>query len=194
MSGLQFTIDIIRAIAWPVAVVVLIVVLRRPIAGLLAEITSGLRRLRAGQTDAETERISNQVRAELAAAATAAGPGPAGMPALLRFAVLAEDDPSAAIVQGYASLELALRDLLAATGKLQPTPGNDPAALARFARDQGLIPESLVRAIDEAGVLRGRIAGDPGRAQRGQALTFLALIDAALQVISVSRERARAPR
>ncbi len=53
MSGLQFVVDFVRALVWPVAIVAIVVFLRRPIVDILMQLASGLRRLRAGQSDAE---------------------------------------------------------------------------------------------------------------------------------------------
>jgi hypothetical protein len=190
MSGLQFIVDFVQAVAWPVAIVALVILLRRQIAEILGQVASGLRRLRGGQSDAEFERIASQTRAELTATVTSGGPNPAAMPVLLRLGVVADDDPAAAIVQAYASLEAALREMLSASGKLIPTAAGDPTALARFARDQGLAPESLVRSVDQVGTLRNLTASDPSRATRDQAVKYLALIDALLFAIAMCQGRA----
>jgi hypothetical protein len=178
MSGLQFIVDFVQAVAWPIAIVSLVIVLRRQIAEILGQLASGLRRLRAGQSDAEFEQIVSQTRAELTATVTSGGSSPASIPALLRLGVMADDDPAAAIVQGYASLDTALRALLSSAGKLIPTQAGDPTALARFARDQDLAPESLVRSVDQVAALRNLAASDPPRVTRDQAVKYLALIDA----------------
>src|ERR1039458_4066576 len=50
MSGLQFVVDFARSLAWPLAVVALVVVLRRPIVDILLQLAASLRLLRfAGQ-------------------------------------------------------------------------------------------------------------------------------------------------
>jgi hypothetical protein len=188
MSGLQFVVDFVRALVWPVAIVAIVVFLRRPIVDILMQLASGLRRLRAGQSDAEFDRVAGQMKAELTASVTA-GSGPGAIPVLLRFATAAEDDPASAVAQAFGAVEVALRELLGSSGKLVPVGTGDPTAVARFARDQGLVPESVVRAVDGAVVLRNFAAADPARVTRDHAVKYLALIDALLFAITTQRER-----
>jgi hypothetical protein len=189
MSGMQFVVDFVRALVWPVAIVAIVVFLRRPIVDILMQLASGLRRLRAGQSDAEFDRIAGQMKAELTASVSAAGPGPGAIPVLLRFATVAEDDPPSAVTQAFGAVEVALRELLGSSGKLVPVGTGDPTAVARFARDQGLVPESVVRAVDGAVMLRNFAASDPARVTRDHAVKYLALIDALLFAIVTQRER-----
>jgi hypothetical protein len=187
MSGMQFIVDVIKALVWPAAIVAIVVFLRRPIVDILMQLASGLRRLRSGQSDAEFDRIVSQTKAELTATVSARGASPA-MPVLLRFAAVAEDDPASAIGQAYGAVEAALRELLGSSGKLLPVSSGDPTAVARFARDQGLVPESIVRAVDGVVTLRNTVTADPARATREHAVTFLALVDALLFAITTQRE------
>jgi hypothetical protein len=189
MSGMQFVIDFIRALVWPAAIVAIVVCLRRPIADILMQLASGLRRLRAGQSDAEFDRIAGQVKAELTASVSAGGPGAGAIPVLLRFATAAEDEPASAVAQAFGSVEVALRELLGSSGKLVPVGTGDPTAVARFARDQGLVPESVVRAVDGAVVLRNFAAADPAQVTRDHAVKYLSLIDALLFAIAAQRDR-----
>jgi hypothetical protein len=190
VSGLQFVVDLFSALVWPAAIVVVVVFLRRPLADILTQVAHGLRRLRAGQSDAEFDRIAGQAKAELTATVSAGVSGPEGIPALLRFAAAADDNPSAAFAQALGAVDGALRDLLGSSGKLVPVGTGDPAAVARFARDQGLVPESLVRAVDSVAALRNLAAADPARATRDHVVTYLALVDALLFAIAAQRERA----
>ncbi len=190
MSGMQFVIDFVRALVWPAAIVAIVVCLRRPIVDILMQLASGLRRLRAGQSDAEFDRIAGQMKAELTASVSAGGPGPEAIPVLLRFAAAAEDEPASAVAQAFGSVEVALRELLGSSGKLVPVGTGDPTAVARFARDQGLVPESVVRAVDGAVVLRNFAAADPARVTRDHAVKYLSLVDALLFGIAAQRDRA----
>jgi hypothetical protein len=189
MSGFQFVIDFVSALAWPAALVVIVVFLRRPIVDILMQLASGLRRLRSGQSDAEFDRIIGQVKAELTATVSAGAQSPAAIPVLLRFAKTADEDPAAAITQGFGAVEAALRDLLGASGKLLPVSSGDPTAVARFARDQGLVPESIVRAVDGVVALRNMATSDPARVTRDHAAAFLALVDALLYALTAQRDR-----
>jgi hypothetical protein len=108
MSGLQFIVDVIKALAWPAAIVAIVAFLRRPIVDILMQLASGLRRLRSGPSDAEFDRIVSQTRAELTATVSARGPSPA-MPVLLRFATAAEP---ARATRDHAVQFLALVDAL----------------------------------------------------------------------------------
>ena len=189
MSGLQFVANVIGALVWPAAIVVVVVFLRRPLADILTQVAHGLRRLRAGQSDAEFDRIAGQAKAELTATVSAGVAGPEAIPALLRFAAATDDDPSAVFARALGAVDAALRDLLGSSGKLVPVGTGDPAALARFARDQNLVPESLVRAVDSMAALRNLAVADPARATRDHAVTYLALVDALLFAIAAQRER-----
>ncbi len=192
MSGLQFIVEFVKALAWPVAIVAIVVFLRRPIVDILMQLASGLRRLRAGQGDAEFDRIAGQAKAELTATVSAiptVGTGAAPIPVLLRFAATADDDPAAAITQSLGAVEAALRDLLGSSGKLVPVGTGDPTAIARFARDQGLVPESIVRAVDGVVTLRNSATADPQRVTKDQAVKYLALVDALLFALGTQRER-----
>jgi hypothetical protein len=190
MSGLQFIVDFARALAWPVAVVALVVFLRRPIVDILMQLASGLRRLRARESDTEFDRVVSQTKSELTATVSAGGTSPAALPLLLRFAVMADDDPASAMAQAFGAVEMALRDLLAAAGKLLPVGTGDPTAVARFGRDQKLVPESIVRAVDGVVQLRNLAVSDPARATRDHAVQYLALIDATLFAVSLHKEQA----
>jgi hypothetical protein len=189
MSGLQFVVDLIKAVAWPAALVAVVAFLRRPIVDILMQLASGLRRLRAGKSDADFDRIADQTKAELTATVSAGPPGQPAIPVLLRFATAAEEDPGSAIGQGFGAVEVALRELLGSSGKLVPVGSGDPTAVARFARDQGLVPESVVRAVDGVATLRNLANSDPARVTRDHAVKFLALIDALLFAITTQRER-----
>ena len=192
MSGLQFVVDFVGDLVWPVAVVAIVIFLRRPLVDILMQLAAALRRLRAGQADAEFDRVAGLAKAELTATVSAGVPGPAGIPALLRFAAAADDDPSSAITQSFGAVDVALRELLSSAGKLVPVGSGDPAAVARFARDQGLVPESLVRAVDGLARLRNLAAADPARVTRDQAVNYLALVDALLYAISSQMDRPKA--
>jgi len=189
MSGLQFIVDFVKALAWPAAIVAIVAFLRRPIVDILMQLASGLRRLRSGKSDAEFDRIAGQAKAELTATVSAGSPGGAGIPVLLRFAAAADDDPAAAIGQSFGAVEASLRDLLGSSGKLVPVGSGDPTAVARFARDQGLVPESIVRAVDGLVALRNLATADPAQVSRDHAVKFLALIDALRYAIATQRDR-----
>jgi hypothetical protein len=189
MSGLQFIVDFVKAAAWPAAFVVVIAFLRRPIVDILMQLASGLRRLRAGKSDAEFDKIAGQTKAELTATVSSGAAGQPAIPVLLRFARAADEDPASAIAQAFGAVEVALRDLLGSSGKLVPVGSGDPTAVARFARDQGLVPESVVRAVDGVVALRNLANADPTQMTRDHAVKFLALVDALLYAISTQRER-----
>ena len=128
------------------------------------------------------------MKAELTASVSAGGPGPGAIPMLLRFATAAEDEPASAVAQAFGSVDVALRELLGSSGKLVPVGTGEPTAVARFARDQGLVPESVVRAVDGVVALRNAVTADPARATRDHAVQFLALVDALLFALTTQRE------
>jgi hypothetical protein len=101
----QALAPVLQAIAWPVAVVVAVLVFRRDLRGILAR---ELTRLKAGPFEAEFERQRAQVEAEVGPAPPEAPPPPI-VSTVDELRALAQTSPTAAVLEAYARVEEALR-------------------------------------------------------------------------------------
>lgn len=184
--------DVMRAIAslaWPILVLVVVLLFRTQITSLLS---GGVRRLRAGPFEMEWDRQVSEVEAEVD---TRALPQPQPMQGEQHVSedlrLVAERAPHAAVMEAYALLEERLRVIVAEAG-LQTEPGVRLGAvrLARIAGKAGLISEEDVRAVQGVAVLRNMAAHRTGGTEITveQAVEYLALIDGILYALSARRE------
>jgi hypothetical protein len=144
MSWLEFIASVMRSLAWPVGAVVTAYLLRAPLAHLLMH---GVRRAKVGPVELEMwdQRVA-EVETQLPEAVPPASPSAPPLSAELRE--LAKLEPRAAILEAYERLERALRQILEVGGVRETPPTGSAFILARLARDQGLIREESVRAIE----------------------------------------------
>ena len=196
---LQFLASIVESLAWPLTVVAIVIVLRKPLASLLA---GPVKSLKVGPTGVELEtwdQAAAEVRTEVGTPPrpgesipiriTEAGPPLEPEPAVsLReeFELLAESTPNAAVIEAFIRVESQLR---ASVGRLV---ANAPInlggrALARFALDQGVINDATFNAFDGLSVMRNLAAHDGDDLDSGRALEFLDLADAVLYTIRHQR-------
>jgi hypothetical protein len=127
VDGLQFVSSIVASLAWPAAVVIIVVVLRRSIAGVL---DGPVKLLKVGPGGVELEkwdRAAAEVRSEVGTPpapgeeigpvrVTEAGPAPEPEPAFgLReeLQTIAEAAPRAAVVEAFGRIERQLRSMSA---------------------------------------------------------------------------------
>jgi hypothetical protein len=181
--------ELIRAIAtlaWPVFALVAVLVFRRQLVDFFAGI-GPLRRAKVGPVDMYfAERLS-----EAETAAEAAGIAPASAPSDLaeELAGVANELPSAAIMEAYARVEAELRRLLAEAGAPESETMTGGARLARLAAERGLVSPETVKAVEGMSVLRNlavhRSTAAPGRVDvtREQAIEYLVLADSVLYAI-----------
>ena len=185
MSVLQFISALVQALAWPAVVLIAVVLFRDKLSALLA---GSMKRLKVGPIEAEWDRTLSEAEVELEQP---------GVPPLDRrtipsdarrnLAKFASLMPAAAVIEGYASIELALRGLLADV--------EDPrvlrtgaSGLARQAVKLGRVNEETARAIEGLGVLRNLAAhGQAGEVTLDRANNYLALVDAVLYVLNSSQ-------
>jgi hypothetical protein len=183
MSALEF----IAEIAWPVTILVIVLIFRRSILDML----SGqlLTRLKAGPVEANWERGVSEIRAELAHAPEPAAGRPSTGSLLADLGSLAERDPPTAVFEASARVEEELRRVVASAG--------DPhidvsrlgiSALAQEAHRAGRLNAETAQALDGLSVLRNLVAhGRAGDVTRDRAMEYLALADGALY--SIRREQ-----
>jgi hypothetical protein len=173
MDGLTFVSSLISSLAWPVAVVVLVLAFRKP------------KRVKAGPVEVEWPEVATEARVALATSSevrTDASPGSLTE----RFAKLAEEEPAAAIMAAWAEVEKSLRARVGDLAVRQRSLAG--LMLARLAREQGTISDSTLRAVEGLSVLRNLAAhGRDGEVDREKALDYLTLADATLFAIRTRR-------
>ena len=111
VNWLAFVASLVHSLAWPIGVVVVVIVLRQPIG---AAFSRGVRRLRAGPVEVEFDQELAGVREELSrspelAAAEPQVPSPSLAEELAR---LAEVSPRSAVLEAFARIEARLSALL----------------------------------------------------------------------------------
>jgi hypothetical protein len=187
MSGFELTARLVSALAWPVAVAILLVVLRRPVSELLTSGAQRLKRVRVGPVEAEWHEQAAQATAELVASTVATNPE---LGAQLRRHRVIEHDPLKAVTEGIEEVDQTLREMLLKHGVEVPADKDlvGPMALVRIARENGLVEEATVRSIDGVSVMSNLAMSDPRGVTGEQALEFRALVDAVLYVLRGSQQ------
>lgn len=181
MSVLEFIATLVKALAWPVVVLVAVVLFRDKLADLL---TGSMKRLKVGPIEAEWDRTLSEAQVELEQPGVPSLDDPA-VPVDTRrdLAQLANLAPAAAVMEGYANIERALRQLLE-DAEDERALRTGASGLARLAVKQGLLNEETARAIEGLGVLRNLAAhGQAGEVTVERAVDYLALVDGVLFVL-----------
>lgn len=121
MSALQLIVALVQALAWPLVVLVAVLILRPTLVELLG--SEGLRRLKAGPLEAEWEREISRTEAELDVPAIS----PTGLGGLVSddLGEVAQRAPAAAVLEAFARVERELRRLVG------PVPEADRRGAAR---------------------------------------------------------------
>jgi hypothetical protein len=182
MSVLAFVLGLVRALAWPALVSLVIIVLRHPIREMLGEITRSAKRMRAkaGPVELELERLVVQSVEELKEvdAKPIASYSPIiRPPAAFRLNYLLVKNPTAAITEGYAEIEGRLRALLG-NASIKVSGLADLPILSRQACDHELVPVQVVTMADSLSVARARIAETDGHSISGTtAYAFMSMYD-----------------
>jgi hypothetical protein len=184
LSALEF----ISSIAWPITVLVIAALFRRPITFMLS---GQLKSLKAGPVEAVWHEAVSEVREDL--------PSPSAPPGTevtraeeiaTELASLAERSPAAAVLEGYSRIERELRTMLA----------NPPVdihldldrlgapSLANLAVQRGRLNPQTAEAMHGLNVLRNLAAhGQAGDLTAERALEYLDLVDAVLLSIRLDR-------
>jgi hypothetical protein len=188
MDALEF----IAALAWPVTVLIIALVFRRP---LTAVLEGQLGRMKAGPFEVEWQRTLSEVETELGREppiAQAASAPEGGLSAEL--GAEAKRAPQIAVLEAHARVEGALRDLLEGSEQAATTFQMGAVALARMAREEGLITEETAQAVEGLSVLRNLAAhGRAGDVSTERAQDYLALADGVLFAIQTNARRAAGP-
>lgn len=198
-------LEFISSLAWPVVVLVVVLILRPTI---IQALSGQLKKAKVGPVEVEWDRTLSEARHDLAGAGPRlADPRPArlhggeaasenqvGLPTpaglMAELSSLAEVDPGSAILETYDRIEQYLRALVE-DARPGMSRGLSGAALAAAARDLGIINEEMFRVFQGLAVLRNLAAHGyvPDDRKHSQALEYIALADAAM----FSAQRPRQP-
>ena len=180
MNWLAFVASLVRSLAWPAGIVVVVIVLRRPIGVALGR---GVRRLRAGPVEVEFDQELAEVREELRRSPElAAEPELVPGSVVEELARLAELSPRAAVMEAFARIEERLAELLDSAKVQHPRIGG--RGLASLARKEGLISDESLAAVEGLAMLRNLTAHSPAdNIGPERARDFLVLADATLYAL-----------
>jgi hypothetical protein len=178
MNWMELTASLVRSMAWPVAVVVAVVILRKQLAAILDRVGSA----KVGPVEVIFDRELNEVRQGLEQANeqtpdVATGTRASGT-LMADLDKLADASPPATVLEAFAQIEQELRQALLGYGEHADRLGGE--RLARRAHEVGIINQETYRAIQGLSVLRNLAAHSPERDEiDGQrAREFAVLADA----------------
>lgn len=149
MDGLTFTAEVIKALAWPAAVLVIAILFREQLIRLLQAVKKG----KFGPAEFEFERGVQAIEA----AATDLPSAPMNQ-SLIRDAAV---HPRAAVLEAWLRLEDQVIELAMKRGLAQPTARRYAPASLRGVKQSGLLKESHLQVLEELQDLRNRAAHDP---------------------------------
>lgn len=194
MNWREFISQLIGALAWPSAIVILGVLFRREIRSLLS---APLQKIKAGPVEflfekelEETKRESKEAQEQLVMleeSAPNSTPLPRVLPKSLREELegLADDRPQAAVLEAYERVEVELKEIVA--GKHGPAQGHpipSGSALLGLAAQYELLSEKDLTALEGLLTLRNlAVHAQERELSPGKAKEFLDLADGLLWVI-----------
>jgi hypothetical protein len=186
LGWMSFIASLVQSAVWPVAVVVVVILMRKPLGDALSH---RLRRLKAGPVEAEFDREAIEVREEVRRIPEVAAAEPRQEPVSLsdELVPLTDVSPRAAVLEAFARIEERLNRLLETTG-ISYSKQSGPA-LARLAFDHNLISTETRSAIEGLFILRNLAAHSP-RDDIGadRARDYVAMADAVLYAIRDKHE------
>lgn len=188
MDPLAFTASLVDSLAWPVAVVAIVLVFRTTIRSALAR---PLRRVKAGPLEAEwDEKVAEALVDVATSPETSDSPAPDRPMVSERLQQIATQSPRGAVLAAYAEIEQALRRRLTLDGYAEAERRPQSARqMAVVAEERKVISRQTADAIQGATVLRNLAAHGPeGEIDPRKALDFLTLADGILYAIGTGAE------
>jgi hypothetical protein len=189
MSGMEFIAALVAALAWPITIVVAVILLRNPLERWFQERPS---RIKAGPVEVEWDAVISRVQANLDQPGV---PDPAALTSSAEtpdrdLYLLARANPPLAIVEASRRVEAELRQRLTAEGVEAPQEGL--SALAQLAHRSGLVNAATQESVAGLVALRNLAVHAPERVSAQEALEFVALTEATLFAITAGgKERNR---
>ncbi|WP_432969199.1 hypothetical protein [Dactylosporangium sp. CA-233914] len=186
MNGLEFTAQMVATVAWPIVVLVLLLVFRRWITATVSGATAGARikRIKLGPVEAEfEEKAADAARSVAGALAENASPPPVDGPVPTFFAdliPLAALSPRDAIRMAFAHVRRALVQVYPQLADV----GEDglPDAVRELAR-RGLVKPGIADAVTRLRELAGLAAGPAEAVDARYALQYLTLAEGAIHAV-----------
>jgi hypothetical protein len=184
-----FVASLVQSLAWPAALLVIVILMRKPIRAVLSQAL--LRRVKAGPFEVEFDQLQAEVREELARSpelTEAQVPAPASRAAApassLReeLSTVAALSPAAAVMEAARRIEYRLAEMLDGSGEPVP-PRLTTRRMAELARERGLISQETQLAVEGLSVLRNLVAHNRDDIGVDRALDYLALADAVLYAL-----------
>lgn len=158
MDWLTFSVELIKALIWPLLVVIILIIIRKP----LSELVPYLKKLKLGELEAEFEKTVRQIKDNmdqepaLKSKKTAALIPPAETERLYQLAEIA---PNAAVLEAWKKLELAAKELIARRGyELDYNIAAPYRLIERILEKTQLIELKKVKVFNELRKLRNKIA------------------------------------
>lgn len=179
MGTLEFIASLVHSLAWPVAAVVAILILRAPLARALS---GPVKRWKAGPSGVEVEYWDETIEAVRVGLRhqPEVGPVAAELPGLDdELTRLVEVSPRAAVMEAFARIERVLSEMLAPEDADGGRPVG-PVQLARVLRARGSINDETLNAVQGMAVLRNLAAHGADDVDTRRAAEFIALADAVL--------------
>jgi hypothetical protein len=162
MDPLSAVVELVKALAWPVSVFAIILLLRRPIQGLISSIREGSVKYKdlefSFKRDLEEARQSIKLPEGQAARAL---PAPQE-PEITDLMALAETAPRAAVIEAWARLEVASAEWVQKHAPPDVRTQLKPHAMFReLLRQQGLLPPGAMKALQKLRDIRNRTVHTP---------------------------------
>jgi hypothetical protein len=177
VAVMQALLTFIAALAWPLTVIVVVLVFRNEIATLLR--SPGAKKVKAGPFEMEWAPVMARLEAEVESAqplAAALVPAAAGN-LVAELADLARIAPAKAVMEAYGRVEIRLLHLLE-TRTSTLTSVTSPATIAIILASAGVISREAADAVKEIATLRHLVAhGQGDLITTQQAMDYLGLID-----------------
>jgi hypothetical protein len=195
VSGFQLAASLVSALAWPVFVMIILLlawIKRAPIADLITSRSIGqgraLRRLRAGPIEIEWDQLIESTAEKVLEASPREAPV-ADAEVSQELATIADSIPAAAVLEAFARVEHRLREITADINvDTSRRRARTVGTMARLAFLSGLITEEILGAIYNLTRLRNEAAHRVGEADitSDQAHDYLQLVDRVLRAMQTA--------
>jgi len=215
LGGLEFISSLVGSLAWPVAVVTLVAITRKPLSKMLGKLSErSVKKFEAGATGVKIEYFDEKLeearteleearieRPDLSIEQPVLPPSePAKVPGsvyasdfMYEMRQLAEVAPSAAVLESYARLERVLRETLETDTDKHRRPAY-VRELVRRAVEKGLIAPSEALVFDDVAVLRNLVAhSSTADLDVQRALSYCAIIGVLIESLTRGRTTEEGP-
>ena len=172
MDRLTFISNLVDALAWPLAAVAALMLLRRPIMDLLPSI----KKLKISEFEAEFSKELSKVR-EKAGSNGEAIEDQTMRTRLDELTDLVEIGPNAAVLSAFQEVENAAKYLLDSIGQtIDYSIGSPYKVMGRILNEAGLFDNKNLKVFDELRILRNKVAHADGyEISRDQSLEYVKL-------------------